>query len=175
LPPPNSAAGAGSPYPRSNQCLALARVRRPASGLMSIPKTHPAPPSCSFARLGRVLKVIDVRIAVRGSCRYSRRAHIIKQRLHFFAAPEERNGLASDRNQNPCARISSSSAFPDPYKKYPKPPQFITPGALPLPVSDITQKQATADRVRIAGAGVSCPACYRAARRACQSGGSIPA
>jgi hypothetical protein len=43
------------PYPRSNQCLALARVRRQASGLMSMPETHPAAPRCSFARLGRVL------------------------------------------------------------------------------------------------------------------------
>jgi hypothetical protein len=33
-------------------CLALARVRRQASGLMSMPKTHPAPPSCSFASWG---------------------------------------------------------------------------------------------------------------------------
>jgi hypothetical protein len=54
----------------------------------------------------------------------------VKQRLHFLAAPEERNGLGSDRNQSPCARISSGPACPDPYKKYPKPPQFdpITAG-----------------------------------------------
>ena len=44
---------------------------------------------------------------------------VIKQRLHFFAALEERNGLASDRNQSPCARISSGPAFPKLHKKTP--------------------------------------------------------
>ena len=48
----------------------------------------------------------------------------VKQRLHFLAAPEKGNGFASDRNQSPCARISSSPAFPDLYKKNSKSPQF---------------------------------------------------
>ena len=48
----------------------------------------------------------------------------VKQRLHFLAAPEKGNGFASDRNQSPCARISSSPAFPEPYKKNSKSPQF---------------------------------------------------
>jgi hypothetical protein len=39
-------------------------------------------------------------------------------------SPEEGNGLAFDRNQSACARISSSPAFPDPDKKSSKPPQF---------------------------------------------------
>jgi hypothetical protein len=63
------------PYPRSNQCLALARARRQASGLMSMPKTHPAPPTCSFARLGQVANVTDVRLAVSDSRGYRSRAH----------------------------------------------------------------------------------------------------
>ena len=48
----------------------------------------------------------------------------VQPRLHFPAAPEEGNGLAFDRNQSPCARISSGSAFPELYKKYSKSPQF---------------------------------------------------
>ena len=36
----------------------------------------------------------------------------VKQRFHFLAAPEERNGLAFDRNLSPCARISSGPACP---------------------------------------------------------------
>ena len=41
----------------------------------------------------------------------------VQPRPHFPAGPEERNGLASDRNQSPRARISSGPACPDPYKK----------------------------------------------------------
>jgi hypothetical protein len=50
----------------------------------------------------------------------------VKQRLHFLAAPEERNGLGSDRNQSPCARISSGPAFPKLYKESSKLNLFIS-------------------------------------------------
>jgi hypothetical protein len=53
----------------------------------------------------------------------------IKQRLHFLAAPEEGNGRASNGNQGPCARISSSPAFPELYKKNSEPPA-VRPGAV---------------------------------------------
>jgi len=42
-----------------------------------------------------------------------------EQRLHSLSAPEKRNGLASDRNQSPCAGISSGPAFPKLHKKTP--------------------------------------------------------
>ena len=47
----------------------------------------------------------------------------VQPRPHFLAAPEEGNGFASD-HQSPCARISSGPAFPEPYKKNSKSPQF---------------------------------------------------
>jgi hypothetical protein len=51
-------------YPRSNQCRALARMRRPASGLMSMQKTHLAPLSCSFVRRGQGKRVLGTAIAI---------------------------------------------------------------------------------------------------------------
>jgi hypothetical protein len=97
---------------------------------MSMPKKHPAPPSYSFARLGRVLNVTGV------SSRSATRVNIgavrigVKQRLHFLAAPEEGNGFASDRNQSACPGISAHTPFSQFHKKDSKPPQFdpITAG-----------------------------------------------
>ena len=36
----------------------------------------------------------------------------IKQRLHFLAAPEDMNGLSSNGNRCPRARIASGPSFP---------------------------------------------------------------
>ena len=48
----------------------------------------------------------------------------VEQQFHFPATSEEWNGLSSDRNQSPCARISSGSACAKLCKKHSKPPQF---------------------------------------------------
>jgi hypothetical protein len=102
----------------------LVRVRRQASGLMSMPDDTSG--AAKLSRLGRILNVTDVRIAVRGPCR-PRRFHppsACEFSRDFISLPVLKKGTALLPTESPRAGISSGSACPDPYKKYPKPPQF---------------------------------------------------
>ena len=90
--------------------------RRPGS--LAVTSKHCSPPNDRLDNRRLPLSAVLTRVGI-GAVRIG-----VKQRLHFLAAPEEGNGLAFDRNQSPCARISSSPAFPEPYKKNSKSPQF---------------------------------------------------
>jgi hypothetical protein len=67
---------------RQSTCATFAPIKPGASpratasisGLMSMPGDTPAPPSCSFAKLERILNVTDVRLAVSDSRGYRSRA-----------------------------------------------------------------------------------------------------
>jgi hypothetical protein len=48
----------------------------------------------------------------------------VEQQFHFPATSEERDSLPFNRNQSPCARISSGSACAKLCKKHSKPPQL---------------------------------------------------
>jgi hypothetical protein len=116
--------GRAAALPSLQSIPELVRVRRQASGLMSMPDDTSG--AAKLSRLGRILNVTDVRIAVRGPCR-PRRFHppsACEFSRDFISLPVLKKGTALLPTESPRARISSGSACPDPYKKYPKPPQF---------------------------------------------------